>query len=101
MTNYLFLIAWIHGSETAPEDTHVHDQDDLLPEYLKGNEEVFALLITAPNEEVAACIGYKEAFFQNYTAYDSLSFLEETGPKIQARADTKRIFANVNPPKLD
>lgn len=86
MRRYLFLLAWVEGSDSsADEPTGIHDQDDLLPEYKKGNEHVFAVEIRLPqismNEfidyEIAKRYGYAEAFFNNYTAHDSVSTLEE------------------------
>lgn len=78
MKKYLFLVAWFESSEGAGGDpTGVHRQDDLLPEYCKGNEHVFALRIEAINEEVASKYGYAAAFHKNYTGYDSTSNIFE------------------------
>src|ERR1700677_1519072 len=74
MKTYLFLLAWCDGSDSAcGEATGVDSQDDLLPEYRKGNEHIFALYIAAPNEGLAADAGYSRAFHENYTGYDSVS----------------------------
>lgn len=76
MDKYLFLVAWIHGSDSSfglPE-THVHKQEDLLKQWQANNDQVLAILVSnAPNEKIAEGLGYREAFFQNYTAHDSLS----------------------------
>jgi hypothetical protein len=77
MKTYLFLLAWVDGSEGASGDpTNVHGQDDLLPEYQKGSEYIFALYIRAPNEGVASNYGYARAFHENYTGYDTVSTCE-------------------------
>ena len=86
MHNYLFLIAWMENSDTAidlPDELYpfgVETQEDLLPEFKRGNKNVFAVLIKfvhhlagADLGEMASALGYKEAFFHNYTAHDSLS----------------------------
>jgi hypothetical protein len=74
MKTYLFLLAWVDGSEGAGgDDTNVDDQDDLLPEYNKGSEHVFALYIAAPNETIARDVGYSRAFHDNYTGYNTVS----------------------------
>jgi hypothetical protein len=76
---YLFLIGWVEGSDSSGgESTSINEHTNLLPEYLKGNEHVFAVLINgARSETEAENYGYKEAFFQNYTAYDTVSDLIE------------------------
>lgn len=74
---YLFLLAWINGSESCCGPTNVDGSNDLLPEYLKGNEEIFALRVDAPTEYLAGRLGYAEAFHENYTGYDTVSTLVE------------------------
>jgi len=74
MKTYLFLLAWVDGSEGAGgDDTNVDDQDDLLPEYNKGSEYILSLYIVAPNEKIAAAFGYSHAFYENYTGYNTVS----------------------------
>lgn len=74
MKRYLFLLAWIDGSDGAGGDpTGVSEQDDLLPEYQNGSHYVFALRVEAINEEVASMYGYAKAFHENYTGHDTLS----------------------------
>lgn len=74
MNKYLFLLAWVSGSESGSgDDTRVHNQNDLLSEYVLGNEYIFALRIEAPNMEMASTYGYAEAFHDNYTGEDTTS----------------------------
>ena len=74
MKRYLFLLAWVEGSDSASGDyTNVHSQEDLHSEFMKGNEFIFAVDIHAPNDEIACAFGYAEAFYDNYTAADSTS----------------------------
>jgi hypothetical protein len=74
MKKYLFLLAWFDGSDGAGGDpTGVHKQGDLLPEYKRVNEHVFALRVEAPNEEIASAFGYARAFHENYTGHDTTS----------------------------
>lgn len=76
---YLFLLAWASGSEgeeDANEKTKVHKQEDLLKQFKQGNDAIFAVEIWAPGYDVAAAVGYREAFQENYTGYDTLSVLE-------------------------
>jgi hypothetical protein len=75
---FLFLLAWAEGSDSAGgELTNINSQDDLLPEYQKGNEHIFALVIRSAYEEVAEKYGYAKAFHDNYTGEDSVSNLIE------------------------
>jgi len=55
--------------------TCVHSQKDLLPQFKAGNDFVFAVVVDAPNQEVASAYAYQEAFFAEYAAYDSVSEL--------------------------
>lgn len=80
---FLFLLAWWSGSDGEAdnlepgEHTRVCKQEDLLIQFKKKNENIFALDIWAPNAEIATALGCKEAFFENFTAHDSVSSLEE------------------------
>lgn len=77
----LFLIGWIDGSDTADDfgcsQTHLHTQDDLYPQFMNGNDNVMAVEIINCDDEVAYALGLKEAFFKNYTAYDSFTNVVE------------------------
>ena len=79
MNKYLFLLAWIQGSDMAAgEETKVHNQEDLLPQFEDGNEHIFALaMFNCPNDEVATIIGRSEAFDNGFTAHNSLSTVIE------------------------
>jgi hypothetical protein len=82
---FLFLLCWVEGSDSASGDlTSVHSQDDLLPQFKDDNEHIFALYIEAPNEEIASAFGYKRAFFDNYTAHDTVSICDETDTDVAA-----------------
>lgn len=71
---FLFLLAWVDGSDSAGgESTKVHEQSDLYLQFKQKNEHVFALIIKAPNATVAKAFGYSTAFFNDYTAHDSVS----------------------------
>lgn len=100
---YLFLMAWVVGSEGAYGDaTRVHSQSDLMPEYLKGNEHIFAVEIVdgcnpfnwecvLPPVDIAYALGCKEAFDNNYTAYDTVSVIDELDDSFQHPAPVKTI----------
>jgi len=75
---YLFLLAWVSGSEGAcGEETHIYESDDLYPQYTLGSDNIFAVEIWAPSDKIAWALGYQEAFFNNFTANDSVSDLVE------------------------
>jgi len=95
MKKYLFLLAWVEGSDSASGDpTNVHQQKDLWTEYQRGSEYVFALVIQAPNEEVAEAVGYARAFHDNYTGYDTVSTLILLDEVVQAAAETPVIVVD-------
>jgi hypothetical protein len=80
MNHFLYLIAWAAFSESSgDEDTKVNTQEDLLPQFIAGNEHVFAVKILIPipfcdsDDERAVRYGDAEAFRNNYTAWDSTS----------------------------
>jgi hypothetical protein len=76
--NYMFLFAWIAGSDSACEDdTKINNSEDLHSEFEKGNQYVESIIITAPNEHIACVYGYAEMFHNNYTAIDSTSTVYE------------------------
>jgi hypothetical protein len=78
---FLFLIGWVSGSDSACGDiTDINDQNDLIPEFRRGNEHVFAVVLIAPNDNIAAIGGYKESFFEGYTAHDTVSVVEALDP---------------------
>lgn len=71
---YLFLLAWCEGSDSASgEETKVHSQEDLIKQYWTNNPHVFAVEVIANNEHIASAFGYQKAFFEGYTANDSVS----------------------------
>jgi len=75
---YRFYIAWLAGSNNAGgEDTGINSVEDLIPEYYKKNEHVTTWDIEAENEGQANVIGYHNAFFDNWTAIDSVTDLED------------------------
>lgn len=83
---FLFLVAWVEGTESAAfmdaGDTNVHENEDLLTEYKDGNESVLAVEIFAPNSDVAAAIGWRHAITEeagSYTLDDTLSDVIEIG----------------------
>ena|SRR5665213_392361 len=83
MRQYLFLLSWIHGSASAGGDkTGVRKQEDLYLQFSKGNKHIFAVVISMPDlgreplmkhMDIAAKIGYAEAFHNNYTGHDTFS----------------------------
>lgn len=78
MKSYLFLLAWVSGSDSnCGEDNNIHAASDLFEQYNAGNDSVFALEITAPNSDYAYDKGITEAFFEGYTAHDSVSDIVE------------------------
>jgi hypothetical protein len=82
MKTYLFLLSWIENSDSASgEKTLVHSQDDLVKQFWDENEHIFAVVLKVPSgveeKETASKWGYAEAFFNNYTAYDSVSLCNE------------------------
>lgn len=78
MNKYIFLLAWVSGSDSAcGESTNVATMEDLEKEFFKDNEHIFALEIHADSEAIAYALGCKTAFFNNYTANDSTSTLLE------------------------
>ena len=99
MKSYLFLLAWVEGSDSASgEKTKVHSHKDLYPQYNKGNEHIFALVITAPNEKIAYLAGYAEAFHENYTGCDSTStVLVIDGKKVKEKENTVQVEVHCKP----
>lgn len=102
MKSYLFLIAWFDGSESSGgEKTKVHKEEDLYKQFKKGNENVFAVLISVndshppirlpepeePFETVATHAGEAAAFHANYTAHDSTSNLIKVDSYVQKVID--------------
>lgn len=75
---YRFYIAWMSESDGAcGEDTGINTQNDLIPEYNMGNGNVNMWEFDCENEDMACLLGYKEAFFNNWTAHDSFTVVEE------------------------
>lgn len=85
MKRYLFLIAWMDGSDGAcGAHTGIHSQNDLHPQYEADNEDVTGWEIEADNPEVAYDKGYRKAFFENFTAQDTFTVVIdlETGEEV-------------------
>ena len=77
MKRYLFLAAWVEGSESSIVSNGVHTQADLLPRFQAGETEMISLVIEAPNETVAEAFAYRECWNANMTAHDSVSIIIE------------------------
>lgn len=78
MKKYRFYIAWMDGSDGAGGGaTGIHTQDDLIPEYSKGNDNVNTWDFECENEEMAYLLGFNKAFFENWTAQDTFSIVQE------------------------
>lgn len=74
MNRYLFLTAWLEGSDSAGgELTQVHVQDDLWTQYLSNNPHIFAVEVLADSIDIANVYGRAKAWSDNYTAYDTVS----------------------------
>ena len=94
MKRYLFLLAWMHGSDSASDDpTNVYSQDDLRKQFDLGNEYIFAVDIHASSADIAAAYGYKLAFFNNYMAYDSLSVLIRINKRLKLEPHIRVVIA--------
>lgn len=90
MGRYLFLLAWAEGSDSACGDkTRVHERLDLYPEFMKGNEFIFAVDIHAPNKDIATAFGFQAAFHENYTACDSASICIEIDESMKFPLDAE------------
>ena len=80
---FLFLLAWVSESDgNCGEVNDVNSQDDLRHQFDLGNTAVMAVDILLPDygsrtEDIAAALGYAKAFDANYTAYDTVSMIEE------------------------
>ena len=78
MRKFLFLIAWIDGSDADDvAGTGIHKQDDLLPGWLNHNENVNGWELEAHEPNDAMNEGYSKCFFANFTAHDSVSAIYE------------------------
>lgn len=81
MKRYLFLAAWVDGSESSYSHIGVSSPDDLLPcfEAGAGCDDGFIVLVIegAPNEKVALAYGRAECWNKNMTAHDSVSDMIE------------------------
>jgi hypothetical protein len=105
MKRYLFLLAWIHKSESSCGDpTNIRKQADLLPEYKKGNEYILAMEIRIPQitrngiveSEIAQKYGEAEAFQNDFTSYDTVSALEEISERFEHPREIKIIDVELN-----
>jgi hypothetical protein len=89
---YLFLLAWVDGSDSSGGgETKVYESEDLYPQCFWGNEHVFVIEIWAPSDKIAWALGYQEAFFNNFTAHDSVSDLVEIGLEEELPFEVKSI----------
>lgn len=83
---YLFLLAWVDGSDSADMENHVEsgveDCHDLMPQFLAGNRHIFAIMIHATSLEIAEAFGAAAAFNQNFTSNDTVSTVEELSDDI-------------------
>lgn len=103
MKRFLFLLAWAEGSDSAGGDaTEVQSQQDLMPEFLKGNQHIFAVEIQVSTfeddddvSEIASKYGYAEAFYNNYTAHDSVSVTTELPANYKIIFPCKRVMVNL------
>lgn len=77
LKKYRFMIAWIDGSNSADEPTGVFKPSDLEPEFEKGNPHVNSKVIRASNAHAAHKEGIIWAFFENFTARDTVSDVVE------------------------
>jgi hypothetical protein len=84
MNQYLYLIAYVNGSEYVNEETTgVYEQADLLPQYLAGNTNVFAVKANIPfrnhsgqnddDETLAVMYGESAAFRAGFSYEDTTS----------------------------
>ena len=89
---FLFLCAWVSGSDSAHDNladpfTGVNGQSDLLPQYKAGNRNILTVGVCLPDnlphaKDIAYAVGCREAFSDDYTAYDTVSIclpMEDTG----------------------
>lgn len=92
MKRYLFLAAWVEGSDSAFDNNNgyngVNSQHDLIPCFLaKRDDNLIAVIIEgAPNDEVASTYGRAECWHHNMTAHDSVSLSIELDSEIIAPA---------------
>lgn len=77
MKRYRFYIAWVNGSDGAcGEETKISRLEDLKPQYEAGNEYVNNWEYDAP-EGFEWEVGAARAFMANFTAIDTVSYVEE------------------------
>ena len=70
MKRYLYLLAWVEGSDSAGgEATKVNDQKDLYPEYSFNNPHIFAIEIEADSADIAQVYGNARAWHDGYTPF--------------------------------
>jgi hypothetical protein len=78
MKRYLFLAAWVEGSESSSSLNGVHSQADLLPRFKAGEKDMISLVIEgAPNEKVAEAFAYRECWHDNMTAHQPIPWSPE------------------------
>lgn len=75
MSKYIFLIARAEGTHSADGDqTKIHSSMDLPYQDYLGNEHVTRWEFDVPSGRAAENEGYRNAFFNNFTAEDSCSW---------------------------
>ena len=77
MRKFLFLIAWVDGSDSDDVGTEINEKKDLLPGWLNRNQHINGWEIEADEPYEAENEGYRKAFFANFTAHDSVSDVYE------------------------
>jgi hypothetical protein len=74
---YRFYIAWLQDSDGGcGDETNIFQSEDLIPEYNNGNGHVSCTEIEANTLEQAYDKGYRWAFFENFTAKDTVTVCE-------------------------
>ena len=68
---YLFLIY------STDEDTGVWSKEDLYPQFVEHNKNVYVVEIFAPSEKIAWALGHQKAFLANYQNANSVCNLVE------------------------
>jgi hypothetical protein len=97
MNTYLYLLAWVSGSDGAcGEDNNIHSQDDLLPQYLACNVDVFAIKINIPfadrGKTIACKYGDSAAFHNGYTSNDTTSICISVDADFRFPGYVKEVF---------
>lgn len=70
---FLFLLAYIDNSPSVCGPTGVFTQEDLFTQYEKGNQNIFAVEVRAPNKGTAIAFGRSRAFEEYWSVQDTVS----------------------------